>query len=350
MIRNRIGWALALLGAAAVYLFENNGGTRALLAAVIAVPLLSLAAMLLFGRGSGTVQAPETLLREEDSVLSVTLSAPRLFPIRCDLQAENLFSGDVQRLTLRRGGSSQVDFTPLRCGLYRTDIARLRLYDPLGLFCKKLPCADGAETLVLPRAYPLDIQLADTGDFLSETEDFSRDRPGSDPSETFRVREYAPGDPVRQIHWKLSEKAGKTLVRDFGLPVERRLLLLLETQEVSQPIDGTRMEQALDLLASICQGLDQMEIPYRIGEQDADGGAAVWREIFSHPISKGERTVCARWRESHPVIDFAHGAVLSPVEQPELDTLEAGNRITLLIPGETYDPGELTSGNLKLIL
>jgi uncharacterized protein (DUF58 family) len=30
------------------------------------------------------------------------------------------------------------------------------------------------------------------------------------------IKEYLPGDPVRNIHWKLSEKTGKTLVKVLG--------------------------------------------------------------------------------------------------------------------------------------
>ena len=48
---------------------------------------------------------------------------------------------------------------------------------------------------------------------------------GSDYSETFQLREYVPGDSIKQIHWKLSEKLDKLVVREASLPVQKSTLV-----------------------------------------------------------------------------------------------------------------------------
>ena len=53
----------------------------------------------------------------------------------------------------------------------------------------------------------------------------SPDRRGSDLTEPFRLREYAPGDSLRQIHWKLSSKLDRLVIREPGMPAARTLLV-----------------------------------------------------------------------------------------------------------------------------
>ena len=48
-------------------------------------------------------------------------------------------------------------------------------------------------------------------------------------SEFHENREYRPGDSVRDIHWKLSGKTDKLIVRQAMEPVQRRLVLAVET-------------------------------------------------------------------------------------------------------------------------
>lgn len=50
----------------------------------------------------------------------------------------------------------------------------------------------------------------------------SPDRRGSDLTEPFRLREYAPGDSLRQIHWKLSSKLDRLVIREPGMPPRAR--------------------------------------------------------------------------------------------------------------------------------
>ncbi len=62
-----------------------------------------------------------------------------------------------------------------------------------------------------------------------DSDEYSMRKAGYDPSETFAIREYQPGDRIRQIHWKLTEKFDSLMVRDYGLPIQNTVLLLLET-------------------------------------------------------------------------------------------------------------------------
>ncbi len=53
--------------------------------------------------------------------------------------------------------------------------------------------------------------------------------PGDDPGETYDIREYQPGDSIRQIHWKLSGKLDDIMIREKSFPVDDTVLILAES-------------------------------------------------------------------------------------------------------------------------
>ena len=64
--------------------------------------------------------------------------------------------------------------------------------------------------------------------FDMESFRYSGARPGDDPGETFDVREYQEGDSIRQIHWKLTGKLDKMMIRQRSFPVDDTVLILAE--------------------------------------------------------------------------------------------------------------------------
>lgn len=75
---------------------------------------------------------------------------------------------------------------------------------------------------------PVALQLTFSEDALSAgtTEEMVRRHRGNDPSETFDVRDYVPGDDVRSIHWKLSGKMDTLIVRQASDPAHYDTVLL----------------------------------------------------------------------------------------------------------------------------
>ena len=349
LTQNRAAWGLLTLAALAAYLFENNGGTLAVLAVCAGLPLLS-ALWLYLPRRSAALSwaAPDAAIRGERvdaSLQSVLRGLPGLQPT-LRLAWENAFTGEgeARRVRLRRGeGSVPLAIPAVHCGLLRLRADECLLTDPLGLFTRRLSAAAQAECEILPRAQRVELQLSETPDSPDESRRWSLLRAGADPSESFRIRDYVPGDSLRQIHWKLSEKLDRTLVREPGLPVREQLGLLFESAALPDAaVSPEDADRALELLAGLCRTLCREELLFSIFWQsegrlcrariavpeDADRAL---RALLRARLCPGD-PICRVYSRECGAGSLSHAAVLAPYAAPELELLGAGVRTTLLIP------------------
>ena len=232
MVKKIIALFLWFLAAALLHLFGNNAGTFAILLASITVPLLSITILLIYAarlkNNKVLLSIPSTCTKGEEIIGHFTFKHSRLLNSHCTLIYKNRFTGehDISRLTIHEG---QNPFTikTTHCGALQICIEEITLFDPLGLFVRKIKTNATQNVIVSPKGYAMDIAFQDSA-FDPESNDYSATKPGYDASEIFAIREYIPGDPIRSIHWKLSEKQDKTMVREFGLPISNSTLLFLE--------------------------------------------------------------------------------------------------------------------------
>ncbi|MFR2151386.1 MAG: DUF58 domain-containing protein, partial [Christensenellales bacterium] len=138
--------------------------------------------------------------------------------LRNALTREEIRAGAVAGVPLSLGIS--------HCGLLTVSVDRADVRDVFGLcsFAVRADCA--RDTWAPPSCFPAQVALEAFPAHAQEDSRFSAVRRGEDFSETQSIRPYVPGDPVRQIHWKLSAKTGQTLLREIGLPQTGGILLV----------------------------------------------------------------------------------------------------------------------------
>lgn len=385
MRKRRVAWGLFLLAALGLYLFENNSGTRLLLLAALLPPLWGAAWLFLPRRGvRACLTLPETARRGEKlrgTLRMENMGSLPLTSLRVELSLRNRFTGEekTESVSLSLGGrkSAELPFElkAEHSGALALTVTEALLRDPLGLFARRLPVSARGSVTVPPELFPMEISLADTADFLQDSQRYSSQRPGYDPSEVFRLREYAPGDPVRQIHWKLSEKTGRTMVRDFGLPVVDQILLLLDTAAPEgERVSPAELDGICDLLFSLSAALLDLETPHTVGWADRETGTYATQEVhgpgdletltervLSAP-AEGTETAAASCLGQTLRCAYAHVAVAARGNAPENAALCRGNRVTVLLSPERAEeprggelvtlcpPEELRRGALKLEL
>lgn len=145
------------------------------------------------------------LLTEESAVFPVTIGA---FPGKRD----------------ECGFSIRSD----HCGMLEARVCDIRYYDWLALFSVKQ--GKGAvpakgRCMIPPETFPVEIVRDSTPVPSQSAEPETLGLPGNDFSEIYSLRGYEPGDDVKRIHWKLTEKTDEVLVREGSRPQEDEVLL-----------------------------------------------------------------------------------------------------------------------------
>ena len=119
------------------------------------------------------------------------------------------------------------------CGALELLPCRMWISDYLGLIRIPIWKKEAAVLRVLPR--PVSVQPPpDVERYRSST---WKPKAGGGYSENHELRLYRPGDQLRQVHWKLSAKTGKLILREPMEALRGRALLILELKGTPEQLD-----------------------------------------------------------------------------------------------------------------
>lgn len=138
------------------------------------------------------------------------------------------------QVDLMPGGNIEKDLPIEACyrGAYQVGITTVRACDMMGLTAlrfpmHKLPYYKPLKLLVLPRI----IALQTGARILGDVKDLARSAKMSPQGENFAgVRQYVRGDSGKRIHWKTSLRKGELFTKQYDLPDDKGVLVLLDTQ------------------------------------------------------------------------------------------------------------------------
>jgi uncharacterized protein (DUF58 family) len=177
------------------------------------------------------------------------------------LLGNRLFTGGYsdQDLNLKQGeqGRISIEITPLRRGVVQLDDLRVLLPDPFGLFqrCRKVK-APPATLTVLPRRFPLPpIELPGGAAFKISGEANTTSIGTS--GEFVGLRDYRPGDPLRQIHWKSWARTGRPIVKELEDTFYPRYGLIVDTLSCERT--DHQFEETISVAASFAASIDTSE-------------------------------------------------------------------------------------------
>ena len=218
-----------LLGSIILLIFQQQWVAWLLLMALLWLPVLSLVvslpAML-----TAKIKCGCNGIFQMDEKVAVHMVAKCKFPLpryRYDLQVVRIPTGESWCL------HSQEKLPTDHCGQLRCDIKKCYVYDYLRLFRLPMRLAQNSAVVVMPK--PMKTEVPTT----LERRMALRWKPkaGGGFSENHELRLYQPGDGLNQVHWKLSAKTGKLMIREAMEPVYNRLLLQLELWGSAAEID-----------------------------------------------------------------------------------------------------------------
>ncbi|MCI9598291.1 MAG: DUF58 domain-containing protein [Firmicutes bacterium] len=286
MLKNRVFYVLLLLVAVVLYIFTNTYYTLTLLILCVVLPLLSLVLMLFSRQGldisldlPGTADKDQVEFKYQFVNSSVFPVARLLFQVHL----ENQMTGSLKtrKISVTVGGrktvSARLSFKGSNVGILLVSTKKIRVYDAFGLFAfQKASLPDQAVT-VYPRLQDMLVHMERSIENSGDGSRYSPHRPGQDVSEIFALREYASGDEVRKIHWKLSSKIDRTMVRDFSRPLNYSMFLLMELTKGPEKV----VDAVVEAYLSLSHGLLADGINHSLAWYDAGEDAFHTRELDS---------------------------------------------------------------------
>lgn len=176
------------------------------------------------------------------------------------------------------------------CGVLDCRIEEAHIYDYLGLFRFRLSSQKSFSVTIHPE--PIEIPRFLPGE--NNTAVSWRPKPGGGYAENHELRLYRPGDPLRQVHWKLSAKTGKLVVREAMEPRRGKLLLTMDICGPAEALDE-KFGQLLWLSSYLLERELRFEICILSGSgpaveciaTEADLGKAMVRFLGLPPVTEG---------------------------------------------------------------
>lgn len=162
----------------------------------------------------------------------------------------------ARELKIKHGREERlpVELTPLRRGVIHLDDLRVMLPDPFGLFqrCRKVKTPTSTLT-VLPKRFALPPIELPGGSAFRVSGEANTNTIGTS-GEFVGLRDYRPGDPLKQIHWKSWARMGKPIVKELEDTFYPRYGLIVDT--LSRNRSDIQFEECISVAASFAASID----------------------------------------------------------------------------------------------
>lgn len=183
--------------------------------------------------------------------LSIRLQQDSIFPLpECQIQYQitsTFYPCDKQRLVIcpsyaKDTYSFDLPLTMHRAGCYQISLKSLSTFDYLHFFTFTRSLTERKDLVIYPKkTVQFTFDKNSYGEGFDEYEETQAK--GNISSNVTDVREYIPGDRLQKIHWKLSAKIDKLMVKENEQTASHQFTLLTE---LYQPVpESDCLEQAL---------------------------------------------------------------------------------------------------------
>ncbi len=303
MIKNWLLYLLALAGVLVFHTFYFGWYSWFLLVLTVCLPLFSLlVSILAMVRIRLSLDAPLACHRGDSVYVSLRAQNGFLPMPRCRfrLVVRACMTGKELR-TKQEPLGQELLYVPLdttHVGVLQCRLEKARVYDYLGLFYFPVRRPPAAEVQVNPRPTQPD-KLPNLSHFLARQR---RPKPGGGFSEEHEMRDYRPGDSMRDIHWKLSVKTDRTIVREAQEPIRGSTLLTFDLRGTQ-----TQTDHLLEQLLWLSRWLLEHDTPHQfiwfdpevqqLTTQDVETAAdqqAVLTRLLHTPVRDDTPTIAHR--------------------------------------------------------
>lgn len=274
------------------------------IAVMLTCPVISIAGLFFMSKRLSVELGigKNTLVHGEEVLIELRLKNPVWFPAlqsQISLSLANTFLENKMEWTLEMPVKVHGESTlrlPLRfvnLGRFFLESDMLQVQDIMGLIIIKRPSGVSGEIFVLPNKGAG--ALPDVTSFAAGAAEVEESKyKGNDFSEVSGIREYISGDRIRDIHWKISARCDKLMVKERVATAGSEMVLFLDfikDDEAAQQILGLAfglsisfMGQRLPVCILCWNGRDFCFEEYRCAsEEELD---LAYSKVYQQPLSQ----------------------------------------------------------------
>lgn len=291
MLKYRIQYLILFISILGLYIFTNQYFIFILLLFFSIFPIFSFILLILsYRRIAVDFEIPHEITKSEAALINFTLNNSSFFPVSgavLYLTCRNNLTGkenDIKMFcAIGNKNATRISFavSDMNAGRISIILNKIKACDFLGLFSLSKNINNEKSGLIYPEIYEVKIDMQHQTEINGDGEHYSQIKKGQDVNDIFALREYIPGDEIRKIHWKLSAKQSKFIVRDFGLSLNYPILLLLEIFNNKNENSDKALDACVKTLVSISQSLIEKGICHNIAWYDSASERLVVKEIES---------------------------------------------------------------------
>lgn len=274
MKRSRISY-LVLLFLSFVYIYFDGGFLPyASFFIVLLLPVVSFIYLIIVFNSFKYTEKLEKREYQKGDILDYTLRIHNVTPlyiiyftVYMHMEGQMLIKGmKNEHLTLKPFSVQEFKFSVpiLYRGKYKVGISHIEIRDFLNLISVKYLPSETKLIRVFPRILPideLDIPYArvSENEYLSHNKDIGH-------TELKYIRDYIYGDSLKKIHWNLSSKYNKWLIKETNASSEKEFWVLLNLAQLFGEAEGVlRVEdRTVEFLVSLARVLLNLGINIKL--------------------------------------------------------------------------------------
>lgn len=239
-------------------------------------PIFSALALFIYGKRIEIGISKHTANIEVGNKISFEITSynPSIFPflnIELYFTYNNFYYEEVpdQMIALYANPRKKVlfnlEFETSKSGMIDVEFQKIIVTDFLHLFSIALPVPGNLHIPVFPKSYELPFTPS-FPETYSDDEETVNERSGQLSRDIKDVREYIPGDLLRDIHWKISAKKDDLFIKEYDRSAVRMLKVLPE-------LSKDCLEETLETLIALSKVLLKQNeafkiLAFSIGTQD----------------------------------------------------------------------------------
>ncbi len=277
MWKNRVLYIIILFAALISYIMADRRESLIFLCVLLIIPFMMLIIQFRAMRSASIrCKAKETCRMGSSIPIIFTLEKNNKMPlgiIHVNVVFENLMFAEkkVVELNLQPGEEKlmtfEYPFSANDCGALKISVSNIDYYDLMGLFKWKGIITEKKEIRVYPPELHLNTELSRRPETKSFGELYDQYKKGQDVSEVADLRDYVEGDSMSGIHWKLSGKLDKMIVREFGSPSNYNTLIIYEMMKKSGDvlISNSQNNGVLAITTALSYSMMEMGLEHNVG-------------------------------------------------------------------------------------